>query len=91
MFKSVDEPFQEQKAYRCPCCKYKTLHERGGFGICPVCWWEDDGQDEYDAEEVRGGPNGMLSLRQAQENFKKFGASDKPFVVRARKPLPDEL
>nr|WP_282707098.1 CPCC family cysteine-rich protein [Nonomuraea coxensis] len=29
--------------YACPCCRYVTLGERGGFEICPVCLWEDDG------------------------------------------------
>jgi hypothetical protein len=32
------------KTYRCACCHYKTLFGRGGFEICPVCYWEDDGQ-----------------------------------------------
>ena len=59
--------------------------------MCPVCWWEDDGQDEHDAEEVRGGPNGTLSLSQAQKNFEKYGASEESFVGSIRKPLPDEI
>ena len=59
--------------------------------MCPICWWEDDGQDEQDAETVRGGPNGTLSLRQAQNNFKKYGASQDHFHSRVRKPLPDEI
>ena len=50
---------------RCPCCRCKTLRERGGFDICEVCFWEDDGQDDHDADVVRGGPNGALSLTQA--------------------------
>jgi len=60
----------------CPCCRHRTLRERGAFEICPVCSWEDDGQDESDAGVVRGGPNGGLSLTQAQANFRTFGASD---------------
>jgi len=32
--------------YRCPCCASRTLTLRGGFEMCPVCWWEDDGQDD---------------------------------------------
>ncbi|WP_414630127.1 CPCC family cysteine-rich protein, partial [Burkholderia multivorans] len=24
---------------RCPCCRSKTLRERGGFEICSVCFW----------------------------------------------------
>jgi hypothetical protein len=42
--------------------------ERGGFEICPVCFWEDDGQDDPDADVVLGGPNGQLSLTQARNN-----------------------
>ena len=63
-------------SYRCPCCRFVTLHDRGGDDICGVCFWEDDGQDDHDADEVRGGPNGRLSLGQARENFEKCGAFD---------------
>jgi hypothetical protein len=87
----VFEPRQSAKAYRCPCCKFKTLHERGGYDICPVCFWEDDGQDEPDAERVLGGPNYNLSLRQAQENFKMIGAVEERVLPHVRPPLPDEI
>ncbi|MEW9527386.1 hypothetical protein [Microbispora sp. NPDC049125] len=30
----------------------------------PVCFWEDDGQDDHDADEVHGGPDFELSLTQ---------------------------
>ena len=30
----------------CPCCYYKTLEKRGYYDICPVCEWEDDGNDD---------------------------------------------
>ncbi|MBW4608570.1 MAG: hypothetical protein KME22_15515 [Hassallia sp. WJT32-NPBG1] len=59
---SVVQPTQEDVAYHCPCCGYKTLSERGGYEICPVCFWEDDGQDEEDKDVIRGGPNGELNL-----------------------------
>lgn len=52
-----------------------TLDERGGFEICPVCFWEDDGQDDHDADVVRGGPNAELSLTEARENYAQFGAT----------------
>ena len=26
----------------CPCCGYKTLNEKGGYDICPICFWEDE-------------------------------------------------
>lgn len=61
---------------RCPCCLSRTLDVRGGYDICPVCFWEDDGQDYYDADIVRGGPNGSLSLTQARRNYLAFGACD---------------
>ena len=56
----------------CPCCRYPTLHERGGDEICCLCNWEDDGQDDADADDVRGGPNGSYSLTAARLNFKAF-------------------
>lgn len=41
----------------CLCRGHLTLSERGGFEFCPVCFWEDDGQDDIDAHVDRGGPN----------------------------------
>jgi hypothetical protein len=76
---------------RCPCCGCGTLDERGGFEICPVCFWEDDGQDDYDATAVRGGPNGALSLCEARANYLKFGACDESMIGNVRPPLPEEL
>jgi hypothetical protein len=89
-FKNISEPWQNQKTYRCPCCHYKTLHARSAFEICPVCLWEDDGQDDHDANEVRGGPNGILSLDDARKSFTLHGASDPKFVKNVRPPLVDE-
>ena len=75
----------------CPCCRFLTLSERGGFEICEVCFWEDDGQDDSDAEIVRGGPNGYLSLEQARRNFAAFGASDEKFKTLIRSPRTEEI
>lgn len=58
--------------------------------MCPVCWWEDDGQDDHDADEVRGGPNGSLSLTEARMNFLNYKASDPKFAGEVRGPLDDE-
>lgn len=76
---------------RCPCCGYRTLTAPGTSEICPVCFWEDDGQGDSDAEVVRGGPNGDLSLSEARENFRRFGASDPRSVASVRKPRPGEF
>ena len=75
---------------RCPCCSYRTLTIRGRFEICKVCFWEDDGQDDADAEVVRGGPNGLLSLTAARTNFHLFGAVEESFKGNVRPPLPEE-
>lgn len=76
--------------YRCPCCSFITLGERGSHVICPVCFWNDDGQDDHDADEVRGGPNRGLSLTEARNNFQRFGASDERRVALVRDPFPEE-
>jgi cysteine-rich CPCC protein len=57
--------------YACPCCGDVTLSERGAYEICPTCWWEDDGQDDADADTVRGGPNGSLSLTEARRQYRE--------------------
>jgi hypothetical protein len=77
--------------YPCPCCGYLTLSERGGDLICKVCFWEDDGQDEHDADVVRGGPNKPLSLTLARANFRRIGAVDEECVAHVRPPKADEV
>ena len=62
-------PEQDGVSYTCPCCGYPTLAERGGYEICEICNWEDDGQDDPHADEVWGGPNGDYSLSEARANF----------------------
>lgn len=86
----IHMPKQEVAAYRCPCCKSLTLYERAGYEICPVCYWEDDGQDDPYADQMRGGPNGM-SLTQGRLNYKRYGAVEKRLKKHARKPTADEL
>jgi hypothetical protein len=56
----VSIPESEEKSHACPCCKFKTLRGRGQDEICKVCFWHDDGQDEAEVDEVRGGPNGRI-------------------------------
>ena len=80
----------EPAAVRCPCCRYRTLPDRGHYEICPVCFWEDDGQDDDDADEVLGGPNGDLSLTQARLNFQTLGACEQRVLEFVRPPTEDE-
>jgi len=89
--RSVVRKVEDGVLFRCPCCACATLSERGGFEICEVCFWEDDGQDDHDADVVRGGPNRSLSLSQARQNFREFGACDRRSLEHVRKPKPEEL
>ena len=45
-----------------PSCGYPTLDKRCSWEIGSICFWEDDGQDDEDADNVFGGPNGDSSL-----------------------------
>ncbi len=64
------------KLYPCPCCGELTMHEqrRGSFEICPICNWEDDKLQWRYEDETKGA--NRVSLRQARENYKKYGTSD---------------
>ena len=76
--------------YRCPCCGFKTLDAPGAIALCPVCWWEDDGQEDADATEVRLTVNGQLSLDEARRFYAQCGASHPRFLSYVRKPLAEE-
>jgi hypothetical protein len=79
-----------QTRFRCPCCGYRTLETVGALALCPVCWWEDDGQEDEDAAEVRLTVNGQLSLNEAREHFALCGAADPRFLPYVRKPQVTE-
>lgn len=57
---------------RCPCCGYPTLDSSADYEICELCNWEDDGQSNDDADEIRGGPNADYSLTEAHNNFLRY-------------------
>ena len=87
---SASRPAQEGVRYACPCCGYLTLEECGSYEICPICFWEDDGQDDADKDSIRGGPNGALSLSQARVNYRRFGACEQRLLPHVRAPHPEE-
>lgn len=74
--------------FQCPCCDFYTLGEEGAFDVCPVCFWEDDKSQCRDIDLI-GGAN-KISLAQARENFRSFGASAEEFLPFVREPLEDE-
>lgn len=63
---------------QCPCCKYDTISEKGRFDLCYLCSWEDDGQDDPWADEIKGGPNSDYSLSEARFNFNRFHTMYRP-------------
>ena len=92
--KCVYDDDQDQTSadrFACPCCRCLTIDRRGSFEICPVCFWEDDGQDDNDAATVRGGPDGFLSLSEARANYRRFGACEERLIADVRRPYRNEL
>ncbi|MFY0697560.1 MAG: hypothetical protein JXR11_06895 [Balneola sp.] len=64
----------------CPCCHYIAIKERNIYEICPVCYWEDEGE-KWDLElDIESGANHGLTLREGRKNFAEFGASDKKWI-----------
>ena len=72
----------------CLCCGYMTL-ESEIYDICSICFWQDDPAC-WDNGDFVGGANG-LSLRQAQENFKNFGACEKVVMDLVRQPKDKDV
>jgi hypothetical protein len=70
----------------CPSCGYLTLTRRAGNETCLFCFWEDDGQDNIDANNVLRGPNGNESLTVYREEF-----FDWVKKLKEQKPGTDEL
>lgn len=79
------------KKYPCPCCGYLTHLEStpGTDDICDVCFWHDDVYQSCYPDSVIGA--NPVSLNQAKENFRKFGAKTENHIEYIRKPLPDEI
>lgn len=80
---------------KCLCCGYKTLpkkvEECVAF-ICPICFWENDiFMKDMNYIKEHSDSNRSMTLEQARENFKKYGACDKEFVNKVRKPNTDEI
>jgi hypothetical protein len=73
----------------CPCCGHATLSERGGYQICPVCFWEDDGRDTATVDRVTG-PNDR-TLREARVSYARTGACDDAAARHVRRPTAEEI
>ncbi len=83
---------QEPKGkYPCPCCLYITLPNRpenAAAYICPVCFWKID--PFLASEDEPSDQNHGLSLKQARENYRSFGAVTRNLKKYCRPPLQSE-
>ncbi|MBX9787723.1 MAG: hypothetical protein K2Y37_02315 [Pirellulales bacterium] len=66
----------------CPVCGYLTIC--GEWEGCTVCGWEHSCWQEDDPDSL--GPNGDVTLRQAQINFQEYSAAD-PGFARIADPI----
>ena len=80
---------QKKLKYKCPCCGYYTLDNLGEYDICPICYWEDDAFQSENPDH--DGMSNGVSLNQARENYKKFGACEEDMLKHVRPPKEDEL
>ena len=84
------EPLSVMGNAPCPCCGCITIPNHGdalGY-ICPVCLWEIDlfiASDHEPSDQNHG-----LTLRQAQENYRRFGVVLPELKRHCRAPLKEE-
>lgn len=58
------------------------------YDICPVCFWEKDKVQERDPDYADGANS--VSLNEARKNYAEFGACEKRFIEKVRKPYAAE-
>ena len=74
----------------CPCCGYPTFTERGGFEICWICNYEDDGLDDSNPDDISG-PNGDYTLSEMKFNFNLYGTKYRPNDIRQKNKLSGNI
>ena len=77
--------------YPCPCCGYLVFAKPpGSFDICPICYWEDS-YPQLNDPYFHGGPNGGVSLIEAQQNYAAMGSSQLRFKPPVGRPGPGDV
>jgi len=84
-----EEDVPQAEKLLCPCCDCRTLDYL--LDICPVCFWQYDGQSDEDQHDVRREWNYELSLYQARRNYVKFGAVAIRHRSHVRPPHDEEM
>ncbi|QPV64389.1 hypothetical protein I7X12_07185 [Halosimplex litoreum] len=82
-------PAARERGY-CPCCGYRTLPpgRPGSYERCPVCDWLDDPIQFADPEFVSD--TNHVSLAEARENVREYGACVADAAPSTREPESDE-
>ncbi len=89
---SILKKRSKNQRFPCKCCGYLTISEYGLYDICPVCFWEDDSaESDSENEDFISQANNDMTLIEAKNNFRKFGACSEKFVKLVRKPTEDEI
>ena len=83
MFKNMNE---REPTIDCPCCGYLSLIEGQTGEICPICFWEYDGEVDYKITAPSKSNNGM-TLEVARANFDNCGACEESMLKHV---LPTE-
>jgi hypothetical protein len=87
LFKIIKRLFNninKSPKYTCSCCGYKTLMDNGIGEVCLVCYWEEDYTSDDDIFDYSSA--NKITLYEAQENYKIFGACHKRVELHCRKP-----
>lgn len=78
---------------KCPCCGFYTIENDDEIitDICDVCFWQFDIVAQQNPQKNIG-PN-RISLKEAQNNYKKYGACKKEYSDKklVRKPTNEEM
>jgi hypothetical protein len=79
----------DQTKFPCPCCGHLVFDREPGFHqVRPICGWEDDlAQLRF---PFMPGSSNVVSLFEAQRNFRSYGASERRNVGQTRDPVEGE-
>jgi hypothetical protein len=79
----------EHAKFPCPCCGHLVHEREPGFNqTCPICGWEDDlAQLRF---PLMPGSSNRVSLLDAQQNYRDYGASERRSVGGTRAPEAGE-
>ena len=78
--------------HTCPCCGYRTFDDIPGsysYGLCHVCFWEDDPVQLLDPW-FAGGAN-RPNLHDAQATYATHGAMERRFLSNAKGVLTTDV